>query len=34
MGEYCVYELLQNLAIIQSTLSHHMKCLTESAWSR
>ncbi|MHA3078553.1 hypothetical protein [Acinetobacter sp. ANC 3791] len=26
--------MLQNLAIIQSTLSHHMKCLTESAWSR
>ncbi|MHA3083676.1 hypothetical protein ACX1NX_11040 [Acinetobacter sp. ANC 5383] len=26
--------MLQNLAIIQSTLSHHMKCLTESVWSR
>ncbi|MHA3116080.1 ArsR family transcriptional regulator [Acinetobacter sp. ANC 4635] len=32
-GEDCAYELLQNLATMQSTLSHHMKCLTESVWS-
>ena len=29
-GECCACELLQNLAITQSTLSHHRKCLTES----
>lgn len=29
-GECCACELLQNLAITQSTLSHHMKCLTNS----
>jgi ArsR family transcriptional regulator len=29
-GECCACELLQNLTITQSTLSHHMKCLTES----
>ncbi|MFH7805204.1 ArsR/SmtB family transcription factor [Acinetobacter sp. BSP-53] len=29
-GECCACELLKNLSISQSTLSHHMKCLTES----
>ena len=28
-GECCACELLKNLSITQSTLSHHMKCLTE-----
>lgn len=27
-GECCACELLKNLSITQSTLSHHMKCLT------
>lgn len=29
-GECCACELLENLAITQPTLSHHMKCLTDS----
>ncbi|MDD2945951.1 MAG: metalloregulator ArsR/SmtB family transcription factor [Acinetobacter sp.] len=29
-GECCACELLKNLSISQSTLSHHMKCLTRS----
>ena len=29
-GEHCAYELLEQLQIGQSTLSHHMKILTDS----
>lgn len=31
-GEMCACEILQNLAITQPTLSHHMKALTASGW--
>ena len=31
-GEMCACDILQNLAISQPTLSHHMKALTTSGW--
>ena len=31
-GEMCAYEILEQLSISQSTLSYHMKSLTESGF--
>lgn len=31
-GEMCACDILQNLTISQSTLSHHMKALTAAGW--
>lgn len=31
-GEMCACDILQNLTISQSTLSHHMKALTATGW--
>lgn len=31
-GELCACDILQNLTISQSTLSHHMKALTVAGW--